>query len=411
MKFLYESLDAKHRLVEGVVDAENREHAVRIINAKGLKIIELQRETFWHNLARKLNSNRVTLSDDETSSLLKELRSVLKSGLKPLEALEFISIHSEDNKKIREASLHIYQDMKNGASLYEAFNQAGMKVQYCSILDIGEKSGDLSTALDVAVDQIKLGIQIKKGFTAIYAGPAVTATFMLLATIASIVWLIPLQENIIYSLAETPEQVPPISAAAFWIGRNGIPIIIGFFLFIIGFLLFKKIGSYYIDSVETFFDTTALKMPVFGSFHRNAEYSKICSMLMISMSSGFNQKEVIQVIKDQLNTKFYRTKMNRAYKMVDEEGYLISQAFDKLKISGVIVANLKRGERADNQEAVSIMRGLSEEFSARAVHNLEVLKGASEMINMFVLSILSIPVLMISVAPAIDQITLMMNKF
>lgn len=411
MEFRYEALDKRHSYIEGKIDAVDEMTALKRLAKSGLSVTEIQEVSVFTRFFSDVFGEASKLDEKEVRDLFIEIKSVLASGFSPLEAIDYVAKNSDDHPKFKRIGIVAYQAMVEGETMADGLRTAGISPKYCDVISVGEKSGAIITALDSEIEQIDLSLKTKKGFNTIYIAPAVSGAFMLMATIAAIVWLVPLQEKIIYSLVESKEDVPPISYAAFWIGDYGIQIIVGFVLALIVFLIAKSVLSRLYESVDLFFDSVAIKMPVFGLFYKNSEYSRICSMLRLSMSSGSKQEEVLAIIKDQTKSANMRIKMNQAYNLVKNEGYLMSQAFEELRLNGLIASTLKRGERNDAMDASELMANLSKEFSQKSLYNMEVLKGASEMINMIMLSVLSVPILMISVAPSIDQVTLMMNKF
>lgn len=412
MIYNYEGIDSKNRHVFGSIEATNEKEAMSRVQRQGVVIIELASASFMSRIKKALSmQSKVYLSEKETLGFLKELKSVLKTGLSAIDAMEYMAKNTEDGKKFAKVAILAAQGMHTGDSLSDSLRMAGLSAKYCDVLSVGEKAGNIDVALEAEIDQIELSIKIKKGYSTVYVAPAVSATFMLLATIGAIIYLIPMQEKIIYSLVSDKSEIPIWSTVAFWIGDYGVQIIIGFFITLISYFIIKAILTRVFESVALFFDAMALRIPVFGTFYRNAEHSRVCSMLMLSMASGGRQDEVLALIKNQSKSEFFRRKLTKAHMLVSREGYLMSDAFLEVSFNGLIVAFIKRGERADRDVAVSLMKELGDEFSDKSIYNLEILKGASEMINMMLLTILSAPVLLISVAPAIDQVTLMMNRF
>lgn len=408
--FQFEVLDSKGRYLDGSINAPNESDAVDKLKLKGYKIISLEGESGWSNFKQMFEFNKMELNDKQTVQFLKELKSVLRTGIKPLECMDYLSQNAEDAKFIAKVSLSASQAMQSGNSLSESLAISGIPTQYTDVLSVGDSTGNMFTAIDSVIDQIELSIETKKGFSTVFVAPAVTGGFMILGTIAAILWMIPLQEKIIYQLVSDKADVPPFSAAAFWFGDWGIPLIIGFLALIVGFITFRAVSSRMSRKMKRFWGVMALNTPIFGSFHRNLEYSRISSMLMLAMSSGGRQDEVLALIKDQTDFVVFQDKLNDAYLMVKKQGYLISQAFEEVKLNGIIISTLKRGEKASKEDATEMVRVLAEEFANKSLYNMEVLKGASEVINQIFLLILSIPILLISVAPSIDQVTLMMDK-
>ncbi|WP_127471942.1 type II secretion system F family protein [Thiomicrorhabdus aquaedulcis] len=405
MIYKYEGFDASNRYIEGRMESSSEEDLSASLKKIGISLVEAKKIYF------SSAGLKTRLSPNETIDLFKEILSLLKSGLKPLEAMEYISSYSMDSKKIRKIGYDAYTAMKNGSTMALALKEAGLPKKYFDVISVGELTGNIMTAFTIEIEQIELQLKIRKGFNTIYIAPAVSGVFMIIATIATIIFLAPMQRKIIDALVSDPSEIPPFSTAAFWIADYGIQSIIGFFVFLFGFFFIRKLLRSISEPIDVFFDLVSLSTPVFGVFYRNAEYAKISSILVLAMGSGNKQSTVMEIIKEQVSSPFFKKKLKEVYLMVKKEGYLVSDALARVEMNQLLVITLKRGEMMDRKEAASIVSDLSKEFEKKSLYNMEILKGASEMINMILLSVLSIPVLLISVAPAIDQVTLMMNRF
>lgn len=411
MRFYFKAVNKKKSEIEGDITAKNESEAIKLLKNKGLTVLSIKQDSFWFQLIRFFSKNTYGLSDQEVSFYFKEIVSVLSTGMSELESIEYLAMNSEENKKFKLLSVVIESRMRNGESMSKAMNASGILKKYTDVVSIGESTGETKVALLSVVEQIELSKKIQKGFNTIYIAPAVSGSIMLLATVAAIIWLVPMQEKIIYTLAPTGVEIPIMSRIAFAIGDYGIQVIVGFVVSIILFFLFKKIGSLVSERIAMFFDVTSLKIPIFGVFYRSVEYARICSMLMLAMSSGNKQEEVLRLIKNQVGSISLKKKIEASHEMVLNQGYLISQALEESGFNGIVVNFVRRGERLDKKSSAKLMSELTKDFSEKALHNMEILKGASEMINMILLTILSGPILMISVAPAVDQITLTMSRF
>lgn len=408
MIFLYEGLDQNSKLVYGVIDASSEQSALIRLQDKGYRISEIKPESFWSKFKKSLSSGQLT--EEQSVQFFKEFLSILKAGLKPIESMEYMAGNNEEEKRFRYIAEQAYELMSEGDALPDALRQAGMKSEYCDVLSVGDRTGHVQEALASLIDQLELKIETNKGFKSIYVGPVLSIIVILLFTIGSILFLVPIQRDMIMQFVGSDEsRIPLMSSISFWLGDYGIQSIVGFVLLLFVFIFFKRFGSAHYPSVAFFFDKLALKMPVFGGFYRNSEYSRICSMLMLAMSFGGRTDEVVSLIKDQSSSVTLQKRMQEVYIMVKEEGYMLSQALEEVHFNGIIVSTLKRGERSGTHESIDLMRGLSKEFSAKTLHNLEMLKSASDMINMIVLAVLSIPVLIITIAPTVDQVTLMLE--
>lgn len=406
MQFKYKGVvDKTDQFIEGGLRADSEEEVYEFLERIGVTPYKISRVYIDFG---KFDGN---FTSREAMEFLREILSLLKSGLSPLEAIEYMASTTVDNKKFKQVGFEAYNVMKNGGTIVEGLRTGGFPKQYSDLLSIGEKTGAIKESVEIEIKQIELAQKIKKGFNSIFVAPAVSGAFMLIATIAVIIWLAPMQKKIIYQLVNSPSEVPPISASAFWISDYGIQIIVGFVVLLILFFILKAVLSRIFTSVAMFFDLLSLSIPVFGSFYKNSEYAKISYALTLSMGSGGRQSTVLSVMKDNTSSIFFKEKLEKAYYLVENEGLLISDAFDEIGINKLLALTMRRGEMLDKKTAMELMSELGDEFSTKSLYNMEILKGASEMTNMMMLSILSIPVLMISVAPSIDQVTLMMNKF
>jgi len=406
--FLFEGLDDKNRPIEGEFTALTEREALRKLQRRGYSVTKIYADTPWHRFVRNLSTNEA--SDKETGQFLKELISVIRIGLTPLETMDYIATNADGNKKFRQIALKSAQLMQDGELLSSALNEAGIKKVYCDVIAVGESTGNIVMALASIISQIELKLETKKGLMSIYIMPMVMVTFILLVTIVAIIYMIPIQRKVIGSLVKNPDEIPTLTSIAFWIGDYGIPIMVGLFVFILVVIFSVKYTRKAWHKFDVLIDNISLNIPVFGSFYRNAELSRVCSLLMLAMSSGGKkQSEVLNLIRNQASSVYFKDKLELSYSLVHRDGYLMSKALELVNFNGLIVNYVRRGETSSTERGAEMMGELSKEFSNKTIYTMELLKGVSEVINMFILTIAATPAMFVMLAPQIDQITLTVN--
>lgn len=414
MIYNYRALDKKGRLVEGKTESYSERDAHEKLRAMGLNVVEIKRpghfETWVKGIKASLGVKDLGLNKSGQIEFYKEIQSLLKVGLSTLEAIQYMSSPASEDLNQKLAAQSVLQRMQEGETFSSSIKLAGFPDTASEAFWVGEATGSLPKAIDAIIRQEQLNKQISEGILGIYLAPLLTGSLMILVFVATVIYMVPIQLQVINSLVNSPDEYPPMSEAVFWMGQWGIPLVgaiigSGFLLFVI-----LKTVLFSVPKLKLKWDYFKMGFPVFGGFYKFQEYARVTNLLGIALGKTKKQSIVTDMLKNQVKSPAMKDKMGKIHSLVDDKGYTLSQAMNEVEFNQLISTFVKRGEQSGRGEVSAILEDITRHFEYKSLHNLEVLKGMSEVTNMLILVVLSSPVLLISVGPSLDQVQLMMSK-
>jgi len=414
MIFNYRALDEKGRLVEGRTEAKTAKEAEGKLFDLSLKVLELKQpnifERWGKGLKVALGVKDLELDRRGQVEFYKEIVSLLGVGLSPMECISYMASPSSEDKKQKLTAQAILQYMHEGETFSSSLKMAGFPESVVESLVVGEATGSLIPALDAIIRQEQLTKDVISGLLSIYVGPAISGGVMLAAFVGVVVYMVPIQMQVIDSFVSSPDEYPPMSATVAMLGKWGIPMVVGFFSLIFLVWLFIQATLYAVPSFRLKWDSFKMSFPLFGGFYRYQEYARITNMLGIALGKASRQSMVTNMLKNQVKSPVMKRKMEKIHYLVDEKGYTLSQGMHEAGFNSLITTFVKRGEQSGRKEAAGVLQDITQHFEHKTRYHLEMLKSLSEMFNMLILVVMAMPVLLISVGPSLDQVSLMMSR-
>ena len=149
--FRYKAAGADGRLIEGSIDAADRDSAARALQAQGNIPISIDEARHPRGIApradRPVRGRRVSATAIDYFTL--ELSTLLRAGLPLGQALETLA-ETADDPLLTERTSAINSAVRSGQSLSQALEAAGPEFDtfYCNMVRAGEQGGALAVALD-----------------------------------------------------------------------------------------------------------------------------------------------------------------------------------------------------------------------------------------------------------------------
>ena len=199
--------------------------------------------------------------------LIRQLHSLLKSGLSLLDAIQMMGL------------LSIQKSLANGNSLSYSFSKIGFHPFCVSLIQTGEATGDLEDSLSqtsIYLDkQIKLQKKIKKalGYPCIVLG---VSAFVLIAMFQ---WVIPSFESMFANFqAELPWPTRLLINISYWVQNYFLYLVIAILCLTVSFKLIWEKHS----QTQQVVDLLLLKLPIFGQIRKSSlliQWSRNVSLL------------------------------------------------------------------------------------------------------------------------------------
>ena len=270
----------------------NREDLLKFARTEGIIITSIK-EDFKKKKNSKLKLRKIYES-------LEELSYLLSSGLKIDDALSTLS-KTSDNFEVREFWIEVLQRIREGNQFSEALKKELDKKKlyfphyYISILQVGEKIGNICPSIQLILEDVEFKENIKKEIISSLTYPVFILIMSFISIIFMAVLVIPKFTQIF-----TPEELsklPLISkvviSTGFFLKKN-INILMSVFIFflLLPFLLFKN-RNWRENIIKYLYN-----VPYLSSFFLKLELSKFLKATSTMLKAGIN---IDQAIKFSMN--------------------------------------------------------------------------------------------------------------
>ncbi|MDD2745910.1 MAG: type II secretion system F family protein [Candidatus Gracilibacteria bacterium] len=233
------------------------------------------------------------------------LATMVNAGLPMLKSLTILQ-KQEPNPILENIYTTIIDQIKGGKNLSNALrNFDGMFTDAeASIIESGEKTGRLNTALLQLADQVEKVSSISNKIKGALIYPAAIVVVM----IASIMVLMTLVVPKLVEMFGDKSKLPPLTQflmtlSDFFVGYWWA-MIIAFVAIIIAVSIWKKTetGRYQ-------FDGLLIKLPIFGPLLKKVILSKFARVLSNLISSGISIVESLRIVSDVVDNDVYRQRI------------------------------------------------------------------------------------------------------
>lgn len=207
-------------------------------------------------------------------------------------------------EKIRELLLFI--------SSWDSLNKAMKKLpdvfssQEYSIVEAGEKSGTLVSALSSLAVETKKLYELKQTIKASLTYPLIIIIFLVVAVLIVMTYVVPSLIPLIEQAGvEKPFATVALIATSHFITNNFILLILFFLAFLLGFFWYKST-----DSGRHFLDALSLKFPLIWEVYKNYIIASSASILWVLMNAGIPVVKSIILVGKSSNNTIYETLFN-----------------------------------------------------------------------------------------------------
>jgi type IV pilus assembly protein PilC len=197
-KFSYQAITDSGATARGEIDAETPEAASSLLAARGYIPTEVReargRSQSGSGAGFSLFSG---VGTPELILFTKQFKTLIRSGVPMLTILQVLEDQTE-NKRLRPVLGRIHQDIREGASLHDAFRRHPgiFSPLYCSMLKAGESAGALPDILDRLVYVIEHEHKVKSDVKSAMTYPVIVLAFLGIAFFILLIGVVPKFVNV-----------------------------------------------------------------------------------------------------------------------------------------------------------------------------------------------------------------------
>jgi len=199
--------------------------------------------------------------------LIRQLHSLLKSGLSLLDAIQMMGLND------------IQKSLANGNSLSYSLSRMGFHPFCVSLIQTGEATGDLVDSLSEAAIYLDKQIKLQKKIKKALSYPCIVLFVSSLVLVAMFQWVIPSFENMFANFqAELPWPTRLLIQGSHWVQNYSL---------IVAIALGSLLGVFHLiwkrhTQTQQMVDHLLLKLPIVGSIRRSSlliQWSRNISLL------------------------------------------------------------------------------------------------------------------------------------
>ncbi len=308
-KFNYRAINEMGSTETGAIEAESAEKASTMLAAQGYIPIRIKEEraampTF------KMGNLLEAFSPVKAPELIlftKQFNTLIRAGVPMLSLLKVLEEQTE-HPRLRKILGTIYQDIKEGSSLYDAFSRHRRVFSplYCNMLKAGEASGALNDVLDRLTYIIEHEHKVRSDIRSALMYPAIVVTFLVIAFFVLLTGVIPRFVKIFKASGLSlplPTQICMLMYT----------FIIDYWYVGLGIVVVGGVGLYYYLKTEKgkqLMYSILMRLPILGPLLIKSAISRFASIFAILQSSGVEILQTMDILTETIGNAAISHELN-----------------------------------------------------------------------------------------------------
>ena len=372
-KFQYQAITETGATTAGEIEADSLESANSMLAARGFIPTRVRAEQpalsgFQTSKIRELLS---PVKAPELILFTKQFKTMFNAGVSMINLLEILEQQTE-NPKLRGILGKMHQDIKEGASLHEAFRKHPKVFSplYCSMIRAGEASGALPEVLDRLTYIIEHEHKVKSDIKSALAYPIIVVVFLFTAFLILITQVIPKFVNIFKNAGlnlPLPTKICILIyefMANYWYLIIGAVIVTGVFLY---YYLKTKQGKYARDAF-------LMRVPLIGPLFVKSAVSRFASIFSILQASGVDVMDSMDILSETIGNAAISGELEGLRDRLAEGRGIAGPLSEAKYFTPMLINMVAIGEESGNLE--SMMQEVAGHYDTEVEYSMKKLSEA-----------------------------------
>ncbi|MBI4372574.1 MAG: type II secretion system F family protein [Candidatus Omnitrophica bacterium] len=336
-EFEYIVKDKEGKNLRGRRQADNVNDIVSVLRQQELMIIRVTEIKSKLSLfSRNATKRGGKVKADELVVFSRQLATMVEAGVPLVQSLTILAEQVE-NANLQRVIGAVHDDVESGKNLSEALekHKKVFSPLFVSMVKAGESSGSLEEILDRLASYIEKTSALQKKIRSALVYPTVVAVMAFIITFGMMTWVIPQFASIFTSLnAPLPTPTRLLIAFSHFLRSN----LLLFFGTVggVGFLLVRFVNT---KAGRLWFDSTKLKMPVFGPLFLKVAVSKFSRTLSTLVKSGVPILSALEIVGKTAGNSLVEQTIQEVHNSI-KEGESISGPLGKKRIFPPMVVRM-----------------------------------------------------------------------
>jgi type IV pilus assembly protein PilC len=372
-KFQYQAITETGATTSGEIEADSLESANSLLAARGYIPTRVKAEQ--PAISRfQISKIQELLSPVKAPDLIlftKQFKTMFNAGVSLINMLEILEQQTE-NPKLRGILSKMHQDIKEGASLYDAFRKHPKVFSplYCSMIRAGEASGALPEVLDRLTYIIDHEHQVKSDIKSALTYPVIVVVFLFAAFLILITQVIPKFANIFKSANLQLPLPTQICILLYEFLANYWYLIIG------GIIVAAMFLYYYLKTKQGKLtrDRLLMKIPLVGPLFVKSAVSRFASIFSILQASGVDVLDSMDILSGTIGNAAIGNELEGIKDRL-AEGRGIAEPLSEAKYFTPMLINMMAiGEESGNLE--DMMQEVASHYDTEVEYSMKKLSEA-----------------------------------
>lgn len=372
-KFSYQAITETGSPTSGEIEADSIESANSILASQGFipTRVREERPAFGGVQFSNIQEMLTPIKAPELILFTKQFNTMIRAGVSMMRLLEVLEDQAE-NPKLKKILNTMRQDIKEGASLYDAFHKHPRVFSplYCSMIKAGETSGALPEVLDRLTYIIEHEQKVKSEIKAALLYPIIVVSFLFIAFIVLLTGVVPKFVSIFKNAGlelPLPTQICMLMyqfLVNFW------------YLIIAGILIGGGFLFYYLrtDPGKLARDTFLMKLPLVGPVFIKSAISRFASIFAILQSSGVDVLESMDILTGTIGNAAISNELHGIKDRLAEGRGISGPLSEARYFTPMLINMVAVGEESGNLE--SMMSDVAKHYDTEVEYSTKKLSQA-----------------------------------
>lgn len=317
MIYNYRARDAAGGIVQGALEADNRNLVVESLLRQNYTILELREDKY--KTAQKTSFLYAPLFQsvkiNDLSLFTRQLSTMVGAGLPIIRSFQILEDQTK-NPLLRKIAGQIKVDLEGGLGLNEAMSRHPkvFSPMYVSMVRAGETGGALDTVLHRLADSLERDREINSKVKSASIYPIMVMCVAVLVVVFILTFVMP---TFVESFASSGTELPAFTQfflnISDFLRNNGLWLLLGLIVLVI---VLKYLGT--TAGGRLFFDTLYLKMPIVGKAVNRVAVSRFTRILGTLISSGVPILQALEVLQGVVGNRVISDAIGRARESIRE---------------------------------------------------------------------------------------------
>jgi len=337
--FIYKVSQPSGEILQGERAAASKEDLIAYFHEQGLIVVSVD-EKIGVDLGKLTEVQIGDMPIGEKVVLIRQLATMLGAGLPIVQAMEILLQQQTKYPRFKQKITEVYKDIQGGLSLSVSFKKANILFSelQISLIEAGEKSGNLVEIMNQIADDIKNSAQLQGKIKGAMIYPIIIFLTVIAVVLILVIYMVPAVEQLYKDFGQT--ELPWVTQVLISVSNfftNPAGLIISIIILIGGVLSFR---SFYASKQgRKGVDRMLMRLPIFGDLLIKIEVLQMTRLLAMLVKSGIPIIDALKATSKALTNYHFKYALELAALEVSK-GQPIAVPLARSKVIPLIVVRL-----------------------------------------------------------------------